>query len=85
MCKLGFHKWEKPTFTTNFSSNVVEWKMICSRCRNSTRWIQPKGVNVKYYPNYWLHKLNWWFVLLVVIGILLFLALVNVVVTWFVY
>lgn len=44
LCKLGFHKWNKPIFYDNFSSNVKEYKKKCIKCNKIKRWVEHKPV-----------------------------------------
>jgi len=42
LCRIGIHKWGKPTYINIYSSNVREWKKKCLRCGKVVRWFEPK-------------------------------------------
>jgi hypothetical protein len=42
LCIIGFHKWGKKHGHNQYSSNVIEWKQVCSRCGAIHRWIEAK-------------------------------------------
>lgn len=69
-CKLGFHKWDRPVFVSQLSSNILDYKMMCRRCRKTVRWVQPKGMNVRYYPTYLVERINWVFWAIVIVLLL---------------
>jgi len=42
-CKIGIHKWGKPTYIDyGPSSNVKNWKKACKRCGKIKTWIEVK-------------------------------------------
>ena len=43
LCKLGFHKWDKPVKVSHgFSSNVLDVKKKCTRCKKTKKWVETK-------------------------------------------
>lgn len=71
LCKIGVHKWNRATFLDcGSNSNVLNWKQSCDRCHKTITWVQPKGLNEKFYP---LHhykrsaKIFWFLVILALI------------------
>lgn len=42
LCKMGIHKWSKPKYNSNFSSNVRDWSKYCQRCFKKKTWVESK-------------------------------------------
>lgn len=42
LCKLGLHKWTRPKYVTNFSSNVLDYSKKCERCGKIKTWVKAK-------------------------------------------
>ncbi|MFW9928435.1 MAG: DUF1660 family phage protein [Candidatus Thorarchaeota archaeon] len=42
LCKIGLHKWSRPTFTTHGSSNVKDYSKTCARCNITKRWTKAR-------------------------------------------
>ncbi len=74
LCKIGIHKWGKATFVDHgFHSNVLDWRQECVRCGKRITWVQPKGLNEKFYPVSWAKRRSWLFwVILLLIGYLIY-------------
>jgi hypothetical protein len=73
-CKIGFHKWGKAYFSDwGVYSNTRDYKQKCIRCSKLITWVQPKGINKRYYPIYWTKRTNWILVVaLLIIGFLFY-------------
>lgn len=60
LCKLGLHKWGKATFVDHsFHSSVLDYKQRCLRCGKKITWVQPKGINQRFYPISWSKRNKW--------------------------
>jgi hypothetical protein len=60
-CKIGFHKWGRASYVHYHRSNILDWKQSCIICGKKITWVQPKGLNEKFYPIYWSKRLGWVF------------------------
>jgi hypothetical protein len=49
-------------------SNVEDWKQRCVNCGKMVTWVQPKGLNERFYPIYWTKRRSWlfWLVLIII-------------------
>ena len=74
LCKIGLHKWGRAVLTDHsIHSNVIDWRQRCVRCGKTITWIQPKGLNEKFYPVSWAKRRSWLFwTILLVIGYLVY-------------
>lgn len=77
LCKLGIHKWDRATFLdSGIQSNVRDYKQKCKRCDKRITWVQPKGTNVKFYPQAWAKRRSWLFWLIIIIIIIIAIRMV---------
>lgn len=70
LCKIGIHKWGRAYFIDHsIHSSILDWQQKCKRCGKRINWVQPKGINARYYPVYWFKRTNWlfWLIILAII------------------
>lgn len=76
-CRHGFHKWGESHFIDpGVGSNVRDHKQRCVKCGARRGWVQPKGLDEKYYPVSYSSNwkvLFWVIILAIVMYIILFL------------
>ncbi|MBP1928446.1 hypothetical protein J2741_000993 [Methanolinea mesophila] len=42
LCRLGSHRWKKISSSSQFSSNVIEYRYRCDRCGAEKKEVRPK-------------------------------------------
>ena len=42
LCQIGIHKWSKQKSYNIFSSNVIDFKKYCLRCKKVKKWTKIK-------------------------------------------
>ena len=70
LCKIGIHKWGRAVFTDySIRSNILDWRQKCIHCGKRITWVQPKGLNEKFYPISWAKRKSWlfWVILLLMV------------------
>ena len=74
LCKIGIHKWGRATFVDHsIHSNILDWRQKCERCGKRITWVQPKGLDKKFYPISWAKRRSWLFwIILLIIGYLIY-------------
>ena len=68
-CKLRIHNWGNATFfDSGFHSSVRDYKQDCIRCHKRITWVQPKKLDVRFYPTSWFKKQSYfvWIIILFV-------------------
>jgi len=74
LCKIGIHHWGKAHYMYHFSSNVYDWRQVCKLCGKTITWVQPKGLNEKFYPIYWAKRIGWIFwVMLIIVAYMIYM------------
>jgi len=83
LCTLGFHRWGRATYIDwGVGSNALDWKQKCSRCRKMIKWVQPKGVDMRFYPAYLAKRVNWWFWMGLVIFVIIMVTIMVILISF---
>jgi len=79
LCRLGFHRWGRAVYETHALSNVLDYRQRCNRCGKTITWVQPKGLNIRFYPVYWGKRISWIVWLVIIIGVIYYLFQKNII------
>ncbi|RJQ16880.1 hypothetical protein C4573_02350 [Candidatus Woesearchaeota archaeon] len=78
LCSIGIHAWNKPVFLdSGIHSSVRDYRQVCKKCGKRVTWVQPKNLDVRFYPKYWGHRLNWLSILLILLAIVIIIVLIK--------